>query len=790
MDIFNQNIKEHRLIKGYSQDDIAKYLNVSRTVYTQIENGKRKVTSDEVIALAKLYGVTTDSLLLDVPVGTEKTLDDKDPFTNAVSGFFEVNISRNEIIGNVSIINDIGEHLWIDPSKKDTGRLSYDGFEQWWKKNMHVDDRQSFFSLYSSRGLITSYEKGNKVAEYTYVSEKNETQRRSIKYTCYMSQLRNRDIYGFISFYDFSNVSLTKEDGRQFSELTDALSESFECLYYVDIRDDSYILINNHGLFSKLNDHVSEKNFFVEFIKKIRLFICKEDYKTISSFMTKEKLLAEFRNGAKSVMSDFFRLIVDGKSVYYTIRASVRSSDANHMLIVLENVTDCLTREFSYKEQLKRDKEIIEVLSEEFSSVYCVNLSENSFAACKIDEVTVSVYGNDFFKNTSYTGIYKACVEKMVYEPDREKMYEEGSIYNILLKLKDRNSFSTVYRSLINGKIQYCEMKIVKIGNEEFPTKVVIGFADRSSEKNKEIERDIYIQKILNLSQNLEGICEINLETGFYHFRQAVDFAVEETKVPYFREGYIYEDAIKEFILAEVYEEDRGKIQTLLSMEGLNGLLKKRPCFEEKFRSTYGNTFIWKCMKGVLNSQNDAKSVIIGIYNIDKEHRLEQKKAAKIVKLSYEAYIDKLCGIKNRNAYIIKESEINSAMQAGKAEDFAVAVFDINNLKQINDNQGHLEGDELITASSKLICDTFKHSPVYRIGGDEFVVFMTGSDFSERKSLFDTIYKKAKELGKGTPVFSGGMAEKRKKDRNVSDIFKRADEAMYDNKKRNRELTV
>ena len=85
-----------------------------------------------------------------------------------------------------------------------------------------------------------------------------------------------------------------------------------------------------------------------------------------------------------------------------------------------------------------------------------------------------------------------------------------------------------------------------------------------------------------------------------------------------------------------------------------------------------------------------------------------------------------------------------------------------------------------------MICDVFLHSPVYRIGGDEFVVFLTGNDHLYRYELCDKFKAEVlkNEKKEGTPIVAIGMAEYDDAvDRTVLDVFKRADERMYRNKK-------
>lgn len=82
------------------------------------------------------------------------------------------------------------------------------------------------------------------------------------------------------------------------------------------------------------------------------------------------------------------------------------------------------------------------------------------------------------------------------------------------------------------------------------------------------------------------------------------------------------------------------------------------------------------------------------------------------------AYRDPLTGVKNKTAYQEAERQMEERMRTGQPE-FAVVVMDINGLKTVNDTCGHDFGDILIIDACKLICRTFKRSPVYRIGGDE-----------------------------------------------------------------------
>lgn len=61
---------------------------------------------------------------------------------------------------------------------------------------------------------------------------------------------------------------------------------------------------------------------------------------------------------------------------------------------------------------------------------------------------------------------------------------------------------------------------------------------------------------------------------------------------------------------------------------------------------------------------------------------------------------------------------------------FAIVMFDVNDLKKINDTAGHQAGDQYLCEACKIICDIFKRSPVFRVGGDEFAVIAQNNDYT------------------------------------------------------------
>lgn len=145
------------------------------------------------------------------------------------------------------------------------------------------------------------------------------------------------------------------------------------------------------------------------------------------------------------------------------------------------------------------------------------------------------------------------------------------------------------------------------------------------------------------------------------------------------------------------------------------------------------------------------------------------------------AYSDPLTGVKNKMAYIDDVNGIDQRISDNFLTDFALVVFDVNDLKKVNDTKGHEAGDQYIKNASTIICNKFKHSPVYRIGGDEFVTFLSGEDFTNCKKLLKEFNEEIHEnLKNGDIVISSGFAEfNQQKDKSYLHLFDRADKNMY-----------
>ena len=160
-------------------------------------------------------------------------------------------------------------------------------------------------------------------------------------------------------------------------------------------------------------------------------------------------------------------------------------------------------------------------------------------------------------------------------------------------------------------------------------------------------------------------------------------------------------------------------------------------------------------------------------------------KDEQISEISKQAYQDSLTNVGSSSAFRRECEMLDEEIEEDMAK-FGLIIFDINNLKYVNDTCGHDRGNDYIKGCCKIICEHFKHSPVFRIGGDEFAVVLRSGDYAEREELLRAVeeeFEKAYHNPDARPwerySASAGIAVFTPGDGSVHQVLKRADEQMY-----------
>ena len=193
----------------------------------------------------------------------------------------------------------------------------------------------------------------------------------------------------------------------------------------------------------------------------------------------------------------------------------------------------------------------------------------------------------------------------------------------------------------------------------------------------------------------------------------------------------------------------------------------------------------------LLYSGNDEVGRLTSTFRRLADHMREH-----ITDLNKRVYVDALTSVKNKGAFSSAIEELQNQMDGGDRQmQHAIGVFDCDDLKTVNDRYGHENGDVYLKTACQTICRVFSHSPVFRIGGDEFSVILKNRDYENREQLIRQLEKESEEINADNEnqwnqvhIAKGVAVYDPKSDRCVIDTLRRADKIMYADKQARKQV--
>ena len=174
--------------------------------------------------------------------------------------------------------------------------------------------------------------------------------------------------------------------------------------------------------------------------------------------------------------------------------------------------------------------------------------------------------------------------------------------------------------------------------------------------------------------------------------------------------------------------------------------------------------------------------------NITERHEMEMQ-------LRTQSERDPLTNLFNRRKFLVtleEQYEIFNRYQISTS----VFIFDVDDFKKINDQYGHLEGDQVLQIIAEA-CQTELRTPdvAARFGGDEFIVLMPYTDINQAFHIVQrlTACITQQTIAVSPPdgiTISGGLSEMLLSDTSVEGVIKRADDCLYEAKRNGRNCVI
>ena len=572
-----------------------------------------------------------------------------------------------------------------------------------------------------------------------------------------------------------------------------ALTGNFIVVYVVDPET------NRYREFSATDNYVENfsqakdgTDFFKTVREAARTYNHPDDLERFLAAFTKKNMMEEIKR--TGIFTLDYCLVMEGRPLHVQMKAAMVEEQEGRRLIVGLNDNEAQYHRQEMEEEIKRQKDVYNQitasLAEQYDTLYFIDIETSTYTEISSTDdykkLNVPATGNDFFAES------RRSIRKYVHAEDQEKIIRLHYKDVMLDNLKSRNSFSIAYRLVVGGKVRHIrhteimarDGKHIIVCIENIDAEVQAKLAMQADQKKSVT----YTQIAERLAAHYDLIYYIDCENSNYTElsakRKSGELKVQEEGEDFFASSLKNADRL-------VFSEDRERIRLFLNRDNLISRLESRRQLTEDYRMNLGGGKTQYTRMSVTYS-SDHSHFIICVENRDEDVRREQEHIAALSTANEMARRDELTHTKNLTAYHETEKELQKVIEEG-LDPFGIVVCDINGLKVINDTEGHRAGDDYIRTSCLLICRVFSHSPVFRIGGDEFVVILRGQDYENRADLISGLRRQVEKNIRNAegPVVATGLTEYRPcEDHSVEEVFNRADSMMYEDKTRLKELKL
>ena len=309
----------------------------------------------------------------------------------------------------------------------------------------------------------------------------------------------------------FRNVDEETRNQIKLQSVTETISDDYECLMHVDF--DSMQAENYRGS-DLFNAYVPGFSETTDYIKQTSLFadalVIPED---------REKFLAEV---APKVVSEKvmgtapyyveFRISLGGKTHWYQAKFVHHNShkDRNCAVMGVTNVDELMAQKAQNEQILKQNLRIIEGVASKFASVLYLNLNDGAFTYHAVLQNRKQQYDKYAEDRHSFDKSFRAFAKDNVYENEQESVIEAFRLENIRSRLALEPQFTETFRTVEDGRISLCQVKVAVVETENgAPKAAAIAF----SYDEEEVAMNFIDEK---LREEYEALYLIDMENDEY----------------------------------------------------------------------------------------------------------------------------------------------------------------------------------------------------------------------------------------------------------------------------------
>ena len=437
---------------------------------------------------------------------------------------------------------------------------------------------------------------------------------------------------------------LAEAESNEYSEIADALSGTYECIFYVNVLDDTFDIFHADKLLNKLHENVTGRDFFFDSIASLRQNLYEDDVEMVMHFMEKGAFLKRLEENASAAIE--YRLVIDGVPQFYRMKAIKSSKDENHVIVAVENIDSEVSKVIAQRQEMDRNNRVIESLASDFDFVNYVTLGENeskdfvvTYRASAVLLKAIPGWSNEklFAKRMELLQKYLVC------DSDKQYFFEQANRDRIVARLKFESIVNINFKIRLDYKDVCYQMKVIadkdEIGNLKglvFGLHCVDDEIKTQMEIQAKLKRNLEIIDIL--SEDYTALFFINVEENTDGVL-AVSDRIKNSVKGFFESNDKLIDSFRDYIATLVHPDDREKLLTIGKKQYISALLRHQKRISLVFRQLYDGEY--KYTRVVLAKAEPcdvpAKLIAIGFLEVDSQFRAEtehQENIERIMSLS------------------------------------------------------------------------------------------------------------------------------------------------------------
>ena len=437
---------------------------------------------------------------------------------------------------------------------------------------------------------------------------------------------------------------MAEAERNEFSEIADALSGTYECIFYVNILDDSFDMFHADTLMNKLHEEGAGKDFFFEAIASLRRNLYEDDLDIVMHFMEKGAFLKRLEENSSASIE--YRLVIDGVPQFYRMKVIKSSKDDNHVIVAVENIDSEVNKAIAQRQEIDRNNRVIESLASDFDFVNYVTLGDNAsrdfvvtYRASSVLLKSVPGWSSEKLFSKRMELLYKY----LVADSDKVSFFEQTNRDRLLERLKHESVVNVNFKVKLDGAEVYYQMKIIADKDEIGSLKgIIFGLHSVDDEIKAQMEIQSKLKRNLEiidiLSEDYTSLFFFNLvdnTNGVLSVRKEIKDSLSDLFVSCDR----LEDVFKGFVTKLVHPDDREKLLELASRDYVAEELHHQKRISIVFRHLYGSEYKYTRIVFAKAEPVDVppKLIAVGFVEVDAQYRAEtehQENIERIISLS------------------------------------------------------------------------------------------------------------------------------------------------------------